>query len=52
MTSLTKKQKQQRRSQIIRELSDLSRGGWKNAKPCDYQPLESELRELEKAEQK
>jgi hypothetical protein len=32
-----------RRSQIIRILSDLSRNGWANARPADYQPLEAEL---------
>jgi hypothetical protein len=37
-----------RRSEIIRELCNLSRDGWANAKPCDYEPLERELRELEK----
>jgi hypothetical protein len=43
---MTKNQK--RRSEIIRELCELSRLGWQNAKPCDYEPLEKELRELEK----
>lgn len=37
-----------RRSEIIRELCKLSRNGWENAKPCDYKPLEAELRELER----
>ena len=36
-----------RRSEIIRELCRLSRNGWRDAKPCDYEPLERELRELE-----
>jgi hypothetical protein len=35
-----------RRSAIIRELSDLSRNGWSQARPCDYQPLERELEAL------
>jgi hypothetical protein len=42
-----KKQQRQRRSAIIAELSRLSRDGWANARPCDYQPLEAELRALE-----
>lgn len=37
--------KKQRRLQILKELSDLSRNGWANARPCDYQPLEDELNE-------
>jgi hypothetical protein len=41
----TKKQRQRRR-QIVRELSQLSRDGWRDAKPCDYEPLERELRML------
>lgn len=40
---------QKRRSEIIKTLSDLSRNGWANALPCDYEPLEKELRELERA---
>jgi hypothetical protein len=36
-----------RRSAIIAELSRLSRDGWANALPCDYEPLERELRALE-----
>ena len=32
-----------KRSAIIAELSRLSRDGWRNAKPCDYEPLEREL---------
>ena len=36
-----------RRTEIIRELSRLSRNGWRAAKPCDYEPLEAELREIE-----
>lgn len=38
-----------RRSEIIRQLSELSRDGWVNAKPIDYLPLEAELRRLEDA---
>lgn len=36
-----------RRTAIIKELSDLSRDGWASARPCDYEPLERELREIE-----
>lgn len=43
---MTKKQRA-RRTAIIKQLSELSRDGWKNTKPCDYQPLEAELRQLE-----
>jgi hypothetical protein len=35
-----------RRSAIIQELARLSRNGWADALPCDYEPLERELREL------
>jgi hypothetical protein len=35
-----------RRSQIISQLCELSRNGWASAKPCDYEPLERELRKL------
>jgi len=42
---MTSKQRK-RRSQIITELSNLSRDGWKNARSCDYEPLEAELRVL------
>ena len=41
------KTRKTRRSEIIRILSDLARDGWANARPCDYQPLEKELREIE-----
>jgi hypothetical protein len=37
-----------RKSDIIRALSDLSRNGWANARPEDYEPLEAELRKLSK----
>lgn len=36
-----------RHSEIIRALSDLSRDGWKGARPDDYLPLEAELARLE-----
>lgn len=39
---LTKKEQARYRA-IVRELSDLSRGGWKHARPCDYALLEREL---------
>jgi hypothetical protein len=35
-----------RRREIIRILSELSRGGWANAHPTDYLALEAELRVL------
>jgi hypothetical protein len=38
---------QKRRSEIIRALSNLSRGGWVSARYEDYAPLEKELREIE-----
>jgi hypothetical protein len=38
--------KKQRRTAIIKALSDLSRNGWANARPYDYEPLEAELRKL------
>jgi hypothetical protein len=44
---MTTKQRARRRSAIIAELSRLSRDGWSNARPCDYEPLESELANLE-----
>jgi hypothetical protein len=31
---------------IIAQLTKLSRNGWRDAKPCDYLPLEEELRRL------
>jgi len=39
--------KKRRRLEIIRMLSDLSRGGWQRARYEDYAPLEAELRKLE-----
>lgn len=44
---MTRKQRA-RRIEIIKALSDLSRGGWANAKASDWEPLEAELRSLEK----
>lgn len=38
-----------RASAIRTELVKLSRNGWRNAKPCDYLPLEIELRILSAA---
>ena len=43
---MTRKQKQ-RRIEIIKQLSELSRGGWAGARFEDYAPLENELRKLE-----
>jgi hypothetical protein len=37
-----------RKRELIRQLSDLSRNGWRLAKPYDYLPLEAELREINK----
>lgn len=42
---MTKKQAARAR-EIIRELTRLSRNGWRDAKPSDYLPLEGELRAL------
>lgn len=44
---MTKAQRN-RRSEIVRQLSELSRNGWENARECDYKPLERELAELER----
>ena len=41
------KYQQARRSAIIAQLCELSRNSWRDAKPCDYLPLEAELRKLE-----
>lgn len=41
MPTITRKE----RLAIITELCALSRNGWANAKPCDYEPLETKLRE-------
>ncbi len=43
---MTAAQKRRRRVELIRQLSDLSKGGWANARPEDYLPLEAELRRL------
>lgn len=45
---MTRKQKA-RRSQIIAELANLSRNGWRDARRCDWEPLEQELRAMETA---
>jgi hypothetical protein len=37
---------QLRRLAILTELVKLSKDGWANARPCDYEPLEAELRSL------
>lgn len=37
------------RSQIIKMLCELSRNGWANAVPCDYEPLERELAQIERS---
>lgn len=38
--------KRRRRAAIIHDLARLSRNGWRDARPCDYLPLEKELAEL------
>ena len=42
---LTKKEQSRYRA-IVRELSRLSRNGWDQATHVDYEPLETELRQL------
>lgn len=42
---MTKTQRK-RRSEIIRQLSELSRDGWARARYEDYSPLEKELEQL------
>ncbi len=44
---MTLSQMRKRRSIIVRQLCEMSRNGWKDAKPCDYLPLEAELRTIE-----
>jgi len=39
-----KRPSRKRRSIIIGQLCELSRNGWENAKPYDYEPLEQELK--------
>lgn len=46
---MTKTQRQKRRSELIKQLSDLSRNGWANAMEYDYKPLEKELAEIDNA---
>jgi len=43
---MTKRQRKRYR-EIIRQLSELSKEGWRHAKPFDYLPLERELRDLQ-----
>jgi hypothetical protein len=40
------KKKLARMNAIIRELTRLSRNGWRDARPSDYLPLERELKAL------
>lgn len=47
---VSKSKRRARRSAIIAELSRLSRNGWANARPCDYEPLEAELRSIEEGQ--
>jgi len=44
---MTMAQLRARRSVLVNELSRLSKNGWRDAKPCDYVPLEAELRQIE-----
>lgn len=44
---MTRKQRQ-RRIDIIKQLSDLSRDGWRLARHEDWEPLERELREMDR----
>ena len=39
--------KKNRRSFLISQLVELSKDGWRHAKPYDYEPLERELREID-----
>lgn len=48
LSSIQRKKLAQQRIGIINQLSDLSRNGWANAKACDYEPLERELRTMTK----
>jgi hypothetical protein len=41
-----RKRKFERMNEIIRQLTRLSRNGWRDARPSDYLPLERELRAL------
>lgn len=41
------KQLRERRTSIVRQLSELSKDGWRHAKPLDYMPLERELVAIE-----
>jgi len=43
---VTAAQKRARAASIRSHLVQLSRNGWRDAKPSDYQPLEQELRDL------
>jgi hypothetical protein len=43
---MTTKEQNRRRRTLIRELCELSRDGWQNAKPYDYLPLERELKSI------
>lgn len=44
-TNLTKPERA-RYSVLVRELSNMSHNGWAGARPCDYEPLERELKAL------
>lgn len=49
MRGLTARELERRR--VIRaQLCELSKDGWRHAKPCDYEPLERELRQLDDRE--
>lgn len=42
------RREQKRRIEIIKQLAELSRDGWRHAIPADYLPLEAELHAIEK----
>jgi hypothetical protein len=44
---LLSRAEKKRRDEIIGQLVELARNGWANARPCDYEPLEKELRKIE-----
>jgi hypothetical protein len=40
---MTLKELRKRKTQLVRELADLSKDGWMRAKPEDWRPVEAEL---------
>lgn len=49
---MTRNQIRDKISACVAELSRLSRDGWSAARPCDYEPVEAELREMREFYQK